>query len=87
MRTAALPSFRKLYGKIETDLEADETITVVIQNNYNTYSFDGRKKLVLSTVSWIGGKNNFLGKMYLTVGGAGLFFAVTFSLLYVLKPR
>ncbi|KAG8388497.1 hypothetical protein BUALT_Bualt02G0131800 [Buddleja alternifolia] len=45
MRTAALPNFRKIYGRIETDLEAKEKIRVVIENNYNTYSFNGKKKL------------------------------------------
>lgn len=87
MRTAALPTFRKLYGRIEVDLEANEEITVVIQNNYNTYSFGGKKKLVLSTTSWIGGKNNFLGVAYLTVGGLCLFLAMGFIFLYVFKPR
>ncbi|KAI3982983.1 hypothetical protein MKX01_010466 [Papaver californicum] len=87
MRTAALPNFRKLYGRIETDLEADTKITVVIQNNYNTYSFGGKKKLVLSTTSWIGGKNDFLGIAYLTVGSLCLFLAVCFIVVYVVKPR
>ncbi|OMO93431.1 hypothetical protein COLO4_16862 [Corchorus olitorius] len=87
MRTAALPNFRKLYGRIEEDLQPNEEITVVIQNNYNTYSFGGRKELVLSTTSWIGGKNDFLGIAYITVGGLCLFFAVSFILLYVIKPR
>ncbi|KAK6925412.1 CDC50/LEM3 family [Dillenia turbinata] len=87
MRTAALPTFRKLYGKIEVDLEANDEISVVIQNNYNTYSFDGKKKLVLSTTSWIGGKNDFLGVAYLTVGGLCLFLAISFMLIYVFKPR
>ncbi|XP_022777099.1 ALA-interacting subunit 1-like isoform X2 [Durio zibethinus] len=87
MRTAALPTFRKLYGRIEEDLQANEQITVVIQNNYNTYSFGGKKKLVLSTTSWIGGKNDFLGVAYITVGGLCLFLAVSFILLYVIKPR
>ncbi|XP_050227894.1 ALA-interacting subunit 3-like [Mercurialis annua] len=87
MRTAALPSFRKLYGKIEMDLEANDVITVTINNNYNTYSFGGKKKLVLSTTSWIGGKNDFLGKAYLSVGGICLFFAISFILVYVIKPR
>ncbi|CAL5373722.1 unnamed protein product [Camellia sinensis] len=86
MRTAALPTFRKLYGKIEVDLEANQNITVVIQNNYNTYSFGGKKKLVLSTTSWIGGKNDFLGIAYLTVGGLCLFLAMSFIVLYVVKP-
>ncbi|XP_042056705.1 ALA-interacting subunit 1-like [Salvia splendens] len=87
MRTAALPTFRKLYGKIETDLEANEKITVTIQNNYNAYSFNGKKKLVVSTATWIGGKNDFIGRMYMAVGGTSLVLAIIFSLLYVFKPR
>ncbi|XP_077221243.1 ALA-interacting subunit 1-like [Tasmannia lanceolata] len=87
MRTAALPTFRKLYGKIDVDLEANDKIAVVIENNYNTYSFGGKKKLVLSTTTWIGGKNDFLGVAYLAVGGLCLFLAVAFTLLYVARPR
>ncbi|KAK9115719.1 hypothetical protein Sjap_014666 [Stephania japonica] len=87
MRTAALPTFRKLYGKIEVDLEANQKVKVVIQNNYNTYSFGGKKKLVLSTTSWIGGKNDFLGIAYLTVGGLCLFLAISFIIIYLVKPR
>ncbi|XP_039173352.1 ALA-interacting subunit 3 [Eucalyptus grandis] len=87
MRTAALPTFRKLYGKIEVDLEVNKTITVTIQNNYNTYDFGGKKHLVLSTASWIGGKNDFLGVAYLAVGGICLFLAIAFILVYVLVPR
>ncbi|KAI7739596.1 hypothetical protein M8C21_022621, partial [Ambrosia artemisiifolia] len=87
MKTAALPTFRKLYGKIHTDLEANETITVVIQNNYNTYVFGGEKKVALSTANWIGGKNDFFGVAFLTVGGVCIFVAIIFIFLYVLKPR
>ncbi|KAF8019489.1 hypothetical protein BT93_G0236 [Corymbia citriodora subsp. variegata] len=87
MRTAALPTFRKLYGRIEVDLEANKKITVTIKNNYNTYDFGGEKHLVLSTASWIGGKNDFLGVAYLAVGGICLFLAIAFILVYVLKPR
>ena len=87
MRTAALPIFRKLYGRIEKDIMANDTITVVIQNNYNTYSIGGSKAVVLSTASWIGGKNNFIGIAYLTVGGLCLFLALGFLVLYMVKPR
>ncbi|XP_020572410.1 ALA-interacting subunit 1-like [Phalaenopsis equestris] len=87
MRTAALPTFRKLYGRIEEDLQPNQEIIVAIENNYNTYSFGGGKKLVLSTATWIGGKNDFLGIAYLSVGGSCLILAMVFVILHVLRPR
>ncbi|KAL6562413.1 ALA-interacting subunit 3 [Orobanche gracilis] len=87
MRTAALPTFRKLYGKIEVDLQAGDNINVTFMNNYNTYSFSGKKKLVLSTTSWLGGRNDFVGIAYLTVGGLCFFLAMVFMVIYLVKPR
>lgn len=86
MRTAALPSFRKLYGRIEEDLDADDVVKVDLSNNYNTYSFGGTKKLVLSTSSWLGGRNNFLGMAYILVGASSIFIAFIFVLLHVKNP-
>ncbi|KAH9287755.1 hypothetical protein KI387_031872, partial [Taxus chinensis] len=86
MSTAALPTFRKLYGRIEVDLEANDYITVEIQNNYNTYSFGGKKSLVLSTTSWLGGKNDFLGKAYLVMGVLSILLAVIFLILHIRNP-
>ncbi|GAB2281186.1 ALA-interacting subunit 3, partial [Dionaea muscipula] len=87
MRTAALPTFRMLYGRIEQDLQANDLIHVTLENNYNTYSFGGKKMLVLSIASRLGGKNDFLGIAYLTVDGMCFFLAMFFALIYLLKPR
>ncbi|KAK9741276.1 hypothetical protein RND81_03G094100 [Saponaria officinalis] len=87
MRTAALPTFRKLYGRIEQDLNPNDEITVTLKNYYNTYSFNGKKMLVLSTTSWLGGKNDFLGIAYLTIGGLCFFLALLFIVIYLFKPR
>ena len=87
MRLAALPTFRKLYGRIEEDLQENDNVTVNLLNNYNTYTFNGKKKLVLSTTNFVGGKNNFIGKAYLSVGGLCFFLAMVFFLMHVRKPR
>lgn len=87
MRTAALPSFRKLYGRIEEDLDMDDVILVSLSNNYNTYSFGGRKKLVLSTANWLGGRNNFLGMAYIAIGSCCIVLALVFLLLHLKNPR
>ena len=87
MRTAALPNFRKLYGKIEEDLDADDVVAVHLWNNYNTYSFGGKKKIVLSTSSWLGGKNDFLGLANLFVGSFCILISIIFLLFHVKNPR
>jgi len=87
MRPAALPIFRKLYGWIGEDLQENDNITVNLLNNYNTYTFDGTKKVVLSTTSFLGGKNSFLGIAYLSVGGLCFFLAMVFLLMHINKPR
>jgi hypothetical protein len=86
MRIAALPTFRKLYGRIDMDLQAGDRVEVTMQNNYNSYSFNGKKSLVLSTAGWLGGKNAFLGRAYAIVGLACFLLALLLALLYFVFP-
>ena len=80
MRVAALPSFRKLYGRIATDIPAGTAMTFTLQANFPVTGFDGKKSLVLSTVSFLGGKNPFLGVAYMAVGALCVALALCFGL-------
>lgn len=87
MRTAALPNFRKLYGRIEQDIPKSTQLSFRVGRNFVVSTFDGKKKLVLSTTSWVGGKNSFLGIAYIIVGGACLLLALLFRVKEVYCPR
>ena len=64
-----------------------DLVRVKIQNLYNTYDFGGRKSIVLSTNSWLGNKNYFLGALYLAVGGVFVITGALFQIAYWIKPR
>jgi len=86
MRTAGLPNFKKLYRIIDQDLEAgDYNVTIV--NNYPVHQFSGTKSVVLSTTTWIGGKNPFLGYAYIIVGAICILLGVCFALKHWISPR
>jgi hypothetical protein len=71
MSTAGLPTFKKLWGKIEHDLPKG-TYWVTIQSNYDVSDFSGRKSFVLTTTSNLGGKLSFLGVISLIIGSISL---------------
>lgn len=88
MRTAALPNFRKLYGRIEAGIKGGTTgFQVDVVSRFPVDSFKGTKTIVLSTTSWLGGKNPFLGYAYFTVGGICIALAVLFFIKNVFCPR
>ncbi|XP_055331891.1 cell cycle control protein 50A-like isoform X2 [Paramacrobiotus metropolitanus] len=89
MRTAAFPSFRKLYRRINhTDEQFKDGLkpgnyTFLINYNYPVKGFEGKKFVVLSSVSWIGGRNIFLGVAYMTVGSICIVLALVFFLIHI----
>ncbi|RHZ34577.1 hypothetical protein DYB31_012850, partial [Aphanomyces astaci] len=132
MRTAGLPNFRKLYGRIDTDLPAGSTLEFLVSSSttsslfeiamfdffcekqknaifvggntillmgggtktlycfgvdFVVSAFEGKKSLVLSTTSWFGGRNPFLGVAYITVGSLCMVLSILFFAKHKLSPR
>ena len=87
MRTAGLPTFRKLYGRLDRDVKAGEVVSFDVDPRFVVASFGGKKFLVLSTSSWIGGKNAFIGTAFVAVGAVALAFAAMFFAKHRVAPR
>lgn len=86
MRTAGLPHFRKLYRVINTDLNPG-VYTMVIDSRFPVKQFEGTKSVVLSTTSWMGGKNSFLGLAYIIVGSLCFLLGTIFLIANIARPR
>ena len=87
MRTASMPTFRKLYGTIKGNFKSGDVITFNVTANYEVQSVSASKALVLTTVGEFGSKNSSLGVIYVVVGVFSLLFGVLFAVKELISPR
>ncbi|KIJ69601.1 hypothetical protein HYDPIDRAFT_145800 [Hydnomerulius pinastri MD-312] len=87
MRTAGLPTFTKLFGRNDTATLPAGQYQVQVYYNYPVQGYKGTKSLVISTVSWIGGKNPFLGWAYVAAAAVFVLLALAGTIRHVVKPR
>ncbi|CAM9147785.1 unnamed protein product [Phaeothamnion confervicola] len=87
MRTAGLSTFRKLYGRIESDLAVGSHLTFNVTAAFYVDGFDGKKRIVVSTLSRFGARNEVLGWAYIAIGTLSLAMAVGFFVKDRTHPR
>lgn len=88
MRTAGLPTFKKLYARLpELKLEKGDVLTIEFDDQFAVSSFGGEKAIVISTTTWLGGKNIFLGWVYVVVASMCLVLGIVFLMKHKLSPR
>lgn len=92
MRVAALPSFRKLHRRLSPIEEFSDGLpagnyTVIIDYNFPVSRFGGKKHVILSTLSWCGGSNMFLGIAYTVTGAATVLTAFVMLAVHLKKRK
>lgn len=87
MRTAGLPDFRKIWGKIDKADLVSGYYRLVIDNQFDSSLWQGNKSFAISTTNLMGGRNTFLAMCYLVTGVLCLLISIIFFMALVSKNR
>ncbi|KAM4730984.1 transmembrane protein 30C [Anableps anableps] len=88
MREAAFPNFKKLYGILNRANAPfinglpKGNYSIDITYNFPVQHFQGRKQVVLTTLTWFGGQNHFLPIAYLVTSSLILLVAVVLTVAW-----
>jgi hypothetical protein len=55
--------------------------------DFPTTIYKGKKSIILTTRTVMGGKNPFAGIAYLVIGGLCILFGTVFTITHLIKPR
>jgi hypothetical protein len=87
MRVAALPTFRKLWARNDEEVMASGRYRLTALMNYPVKEYSGTKSVVISTVSWIGGRQPFLGWAYIAAAILCVVLAIAGTIRHLVRPR
>ncbi|KAF9358307.1 hypothetical protein BGX26_002051 [Mortierella sp. AD094] len=87
MRTAGWPTFLKTYGRNDVDTLVAGQYTMTIDMNFPIDTYGGKKYIVFSTVTGLGGRNSFLGIGYIVLAVLCAGLGVIFTAFHIARPR
>lgn len=87
MRTAGLPRFSKLALRNDNQTMTAGTYQVDIHDYFPVHKYNGKKYVVFTTTTVMGGKNPFMGIAYVVVGGICIVLGALFILAHLIRPR
>jgi len=87
MRVAALSTFMNKYGRIGQNLDKGTKLVFQVTSRFVVSPFDGGKSLIVTTDSWIGGRNDFLGLAYIAMGALVVVTVIVMTIKECVAPR
>ncbi|KAF9918478.1 hypothetical protein BX616_008578 [Lobosporangium transversale] len=87
MRTSGWPTFLKPYGRNDKDILRAGDYQMSIDMNFPIETYGGKKYIVISTIGAIGGRNNFLGIIFIVTAILCAGLGVIFTAFHIIKPR
>ncbi|KZV72162.1 cell cycle control protein [Peniophora sp. CONT] len=86
MRPSGTSTFTKLWSRNDGDTLRAGTYDLIVSLNYPVRQWGGKKSIVLTTVSWIGGKNPFLGWAYVAASVLIVSLAIIGAIRTCIRP-
>ncbi|KAL4399868.1 alkylphosphocholine resistance protein Lem3 [Malassezia pachydermatis] len=87
MRTAAFPTFRKLYMRNDTAVMTAGRYAIEIEDNYPVEMFGGTKSIIISTASWVGGRSFFIGGSHIGLAALCFLMGIILTIKQIVRPR
>lgn len=75
-------TFIKIWGRIDTKLNAEETYYLTIYNNYDVSRWNGKKYVYFSEASDFGGTDTMLALLFFSAAGMVLIICGVFTVMY-----
>ncbi len=79
--------FKKLNGKLEDDLKADNKYTILIDSTWDGHEFGAEKSIFITEINFLGGPNPWMGIYFLSAGFFSLVATIAYTIIYCIKRR